>query len=293
MTSMSMHKKTKLLSTQFLTSLISTTLVLVLLGTVVFFVLLAPRLANSLRENTNVTVYLVETADSAQAVQLTASLEKATYVRQLEYISKEQAMQSIAEELGPDSLTFSDYNPLSDAIVLNVTADYANNDSLEMISEQLQREKLVDEVIYEKDVTASVNSVLHKVNLVLLIVAVLFLLISFQLIKDTVSLTIFAQRFTLNTMKLVGASWGFIRRPFLSQALLLGFIASALAIGVIWLGMQQLIRFVPEIGEVTDPQLWLMVGGAVLLFGLLITFVCTFLSLGKYLRMSSNALYHA
>lgn len=290
---MSMHKKTKLLSTQFLTSLISTTLVLVLLGTVVFFVLLAPRLANSLRENTNVTVYLVETADSAQAVQLTASLEKATYVRQLEYISKEQAMQSIAEELGPDSLTFSDYNPLSDAIVLNVTADYANNDSLEMISEQLQREKLVDEVIYEKDVTASVNSVLHKVNLVLLIVAVLFLLISFQLIKDTVSLTIFAQRFTLNTMKLVGASWGFIRRPFLSQALLLGFIASALAIGVIWLGMQQLIRFVPEIGEVTDPQLWLMVGGAVLLFGLLITFVCTFLSLGKYLRMSSNALYHA
>ncbi len=287
-----MHKKSKLLSTQFLTSLISTTLVLVLLGTVVFFVLLAPRLANSLRENTNMTVYLAETADSAHSVQLADRLKTAPYVRQLEYISKESAMEAIAAELGSDSLTFADYNPLSDVFVLNVVADYANNDSMEMVSAQLRQEKLVDEVVYEKDVTASVNRVLHRVNLVLLVVAVLFLLISFQLIKDTVSLTIFAQRFTLNTMKLVGASWGFIRRPFLNKALLLGLIASVVAAGIIYVGMQQLMRFVPELEGVTDLQLWLMVGGAVLLFGLLITFVCTFLSLRKYLKMSSNALYH-
>jgi cell division transport system permease protein len=286
------HKKSKLLSTQFLTSLISTTLVLVLLGTVVFFVLLAPRLANSLRENTNMTVYLAETADSAHSVQLADRLKTAPYVRQLEYISKESAMEAIAAELGSDSLTFADYNPLSDVFVLNVVADYANNDSMEMVSAQLRQEKLVDEVVYEKDVTASVNRVLHRVNLVLLVVAVLFLLISFQLIKDTVSLTIFAQRFTLNTMKLVGASWGFIRRPFLNKALLLGLIASVVAAGIIYVGMQQLMRFVPELEGVTDLQLWLMVGGAVLLFGLLITFVCTFLSLRKYLKMSSNALYH-
>ena len=201
-------------------------------------------------------------------------------------------MEAIAAELGSDSLTFADYNPLSDVFVLNVVADYANNDSMEMVSAQLRQEKLVDEVVYEKDVTASVNRVLHRVNLVLLVVAVLFLLISFQLIKDTVSLTIFAQRFTLNTMKLVGASWGFIRRPFLNKALLLGLIASVVAAGIIYVGMQQLMRFVPELEGVTDLQLWLMVGGAVLLFGLLITFVCTFLSLRKYLKMSSNALYH-
>ncbi len=287
-----MHKKSRFLSTQFLTSLISTTLVLVLLGTVVFFVLLAPRLANSLRENTNMTVYLTETADSLQSVQLADRLKAAPYVRQLEYITKESAMESIAEELGSDSLTFADYNPLSDVFVLNVVADYANNDSMEMVSAQLRTEKLVDEVVYEKDVTASVNRVLHSVNLVLLVVALLFLLISFQLIKDTVSLTIFAQRFTLNTMKLVGASWGFIRRPFLNKALLLGSIASVIAAGIIYLGIQQLIRFLPEMEGVIDMQLWLMVGGAVLLSGLLITFVCTYLSLHKYLKMSSNALYH-
>ena len=287
-----MHKKSRFLSTQFLTSLISTTLVLVLLGTVVFFVLLAPRLANSLRENTNMTVYLTETADSLQSVQLADRLKAAPYVRQLEYITKESAMESIAEELGSDSLTFADYNPLSDVFVLNVVADYANNDSMEMVSAQLRTEKLVDEVVYEKDVTASVNRVLHSVNLVLLVVALLFLLISFQLIKDTVSLTIFAQRFTLNTMKLVGASWGFIRRPFLNKALLLGSIASVIAAGIIYLGIQQLIRFLPEMEGVIDMQLWLIVGGAVLLSGLLITFVCTYLSLHKYLKMSSNALYH-
>jgi len=286
------HKKSRFLSTQFLTSLISTTLVLVLLGTVVFFVLLAPRLANSLRENTNMTVYLTETADSLQSVQLADRLKAAPYVRQLEYITKESAMESIAEELGSDSLTFADYNPLSDVFVLNVVADYANNDSMEMVSAQLRTEKLVDEVVYEKDVTASVNRVLHSVNLVLLVVALLFLLISFQLIKDTVSLTIFAQRFTLNTMKLVGASWGFIRRPFLNKALLLGSIASVIAAGIIYLGIQQLIRFLPEMEGVIDMQLWLIVGGAVLLSGLLITFVCTYLSLHKYLKMSSNALYH-
>ena len=287
-----MHKKSRFLSTQFLTSLISTTLVLVLLGTVVFFVLLAPRLANSLRENTNMTVYLTETADSLQSVQLADRLKAAPYVRQLEYITKESAIESIAEELGSDSLTFADYNPLSDVFVLNVVADYANNDSMEMVSAQLRTEKLVDEVVYEKDVTASVNRVLHSVNLVLLVVALLFLLISFQLIKDTVSLTIFAQRFTLNTMKLVGASWGFIRRPFLNKALLLGSIASVIAAGIIYLGIQQLIRFLPEMEGVIDMQLWLIVGGAVLLSGLLITFVCTYLSLHKYLKMSSNALYH-
>ena len=128
--------------------------------------------------------------------------------------------------------------------------------------------------------------------MVLLALAILFTIISFGLINNTVKLTIFARRFLINTMKLVGASWGFIRKPFLKQSLVMGIISSVLACAALFFLVNWLYGLEPDVQEVIDIQMLTIVGVAVVAFGLLLTFLCTFISLNRYLRMSSNDLYH-
>ena len=148
------------------------------------------------------------------------------------------------------------------------------------------------DVIYQKELMNAVNNNIQKFSIILLIIAALFTYISFALINNTVRLTIFSRRFIINTMKLVGASWGFIRRPFLNQGLLLGVLSAIIADAII-IGFVYWARsFEPEINTVVNMQVMIIVGISVLVFGLLITFLCTYFSLSKYLKMNSNELYH-
>ena len=148
------------------------------------------------------------------------------------------------------------------------------------------------DVIYSKDLIRSVNNNLRKVSIVLLIIAALFTYISFALINNTVRLTIFSKRFIINTMKLVGASWSFIRRPFLTRSLILGIVSAVLANGLIVAGLYWLHKFEPQIHAVIGLKVVVIVAAAVFCFGLLITYLCTFFSLNRYLRMNSNELYY-
>ncbi len=286
------HKKSSFYSTQFLTSCISTTLVLVLLGTIVLFVLVARNLSDYVRENINVTVLVSDDMQPEDIQQMKSELEAAPYVKHIDYISKEQALAEQTEAMGTDPTEFIDYNPFTASLEIKMTADYANNDSLLNIARQLRSNVGVIDVLYQKELMQSVNDNIRKLSIILLIIAALFTYISFELINNTVRLTIFSRRFTINTMKLVGASWNFIRRPFLNQAFTLGIVSALIADTAIYFGLQWLKRFEPELNAIVDLKVYGIVALAVLLFGLLITFLCTYVSLDKYLRMSSNALYH-
>lgn len=289
---MSKNKAAGLLSTQFVTALISTSLVLVLLGTIVLFVLTARNLSNYVKENINVTILLNDDISQGEIESLQKSLEEQQYVKSLKYISKERALHEQCVDMGTDPSEFLGYNPFTASFEVKLKSKYANNQSLEKISKQLKATKKVMDVIYQKELMNAVNNNIQKFSIILLIIAALFTYISFALINNTVRLTIFSRRFIINTMKLVGASWGFIRRPFLNQGLLLGVLSAIIADAII-IGFVYWARsFEPEINTVVNMQVMIIVGISVLVFGLLITFLCTYFSLSKYLKMNSNELYH-
>ena len=234
------HKRSRWFNTQFMTSCISTTLVLILLGTIIFFMLSAKNLSAFIKENLNVSVLVNDELKQTDIDSLQAELTNSPYVKRLTFISKEQALEETSKDLGTDPTEFLGYNPFTPSFEINVNEPYANNDSLSKIVAELDLREEIVGVDYDKETLESVNDNIRKISAVLLVIACLFLYISFTLINNTVRLTIFSKRFLINTMKLVGASWGFIRRPFLKNAFRLGILSgiaadTALLCGIHWM----------------------------------------------------------
>lgn len=285
-------KRHSFLSTQFITAAISTTLVLVLLGIIVLFVITAQNLSTYVKENINVSVLISDEMDSLQIKSMEKMLKQASYAKSVEYISKEQALVEEIQAQGIDPTEFIGVNPYTASFEVKIHADHANPDSISSAVKKLKGNPNVVDVIYSKDLIKSVNDNIRKVSIILLIIAALFTYISFALINNTVRLTIFSKRFIINTMKLVGASWNFIRRPFLTQSFTLGIASAIIADALIIGGIYWLHNFEPQITAVIDLKAIIIVSAAVFLFGIIITYFCTLFSLNKYLKMSSNELYY-
>ena len=285
-------KRHSFLSTQFITAAISTTLVLVLLGIIVLFVITAQNLSTYVKENINVSVLISDEMDSLQIKSMEKMLKQAPYAKSVEYISKEQALVEEIQAQGIDPTEFIGVNPYTASFEVKIHADHANPDSISSAVKKLKGNPNVVDVIYSKDLIKSVNDNIRKVSIILLIIAALFTYISFALINNTVRLTIFSKRFIINTMKLVGASWNFIRRPFLTQSFALGITSAIIADALIIGGIYWLHNFEPQITAVIDLKAIIIVSAAVFLFGIIITYFCTLFSLNKYLKMSSNELYY-
>ena len=285
-------KNAPFLSTQFITTTISTTLVLVLLGVIVLFVLTARNLSTYVKENINISVLVSDDMNSEQLEQMGEQLRMAPYAKSVQYISKEEALKEEILAQGIDPTEFLGANPYTASFEVKINASYADPDSIGAAVRGLKGNADVVDVIYSKDLIKSVNDNIRKASIVLFIIAALFTYISFALINNTVRLTIFSKRFIINTMKLVGASWNFIRRPFLSQGLTLGIVSAMIADGLIMGGIYWLHQFEPQISAIINMQAIAIVTAAVFIFGMVITFLCTFFSLNKYLKMSSNDLYY-
>lgn len=276
---------------QGVTLCISTALVLILLGMVVFSVLSARNLSAYVKENLTVTMMLGEDITDPEARQLCSELRKQSYISNITYISKEQALKEQTEAMGTDPSEFIGMNPFVASIELQLKAEYANTDSLKWISKNIKADKRVTDVTYPQDLMDSVNHNLNKINLVLLVLAVLLTCVSFSLINNTVRLGMYARRFTIHTMKLVGASWGFIRRPFLRNAMGIGVLAAVIADGVLASGVYALYSYEPGVMAVVTWQVMAITGGAVFLFGVLITLLCACFSVNRFLRMKAGDLY--
>ena len=182
-------------------------------------------------------------------------------------------------------------NPLLASIELTLKGDYANNDSLNWISKELKASPKVADITYQHELVEDVNTTLSKVSLVLLVLAALLTFVSFSLINNTVRLGIYAGRFSIHTMKLVGASWGFIRRPFIKQAVSVGIIAALLAIIVLACLVYGLYRYQENVFSIITWEVLAITGCAVLLFGICITAICAYVSVNSFLRMKAGELY--
>ena len=277
---------------QFITSSISTILVLLLLGMVVFFVLSANNLSTYVRENIGLTVLVSDDMKQPEALKFQRELNEKAYVKESQYISKEQALKEQTEAMGTDPAEFLGYNPFTASIEIKLNAVYANSDSIAWIEKEILENKKVMEVSYPQDLLDSVNRNLQKVSLFLLGLAALLTLISFALINNTIRLAIYAKRFLIHTMKLVGASWSFIRKPFLIRNLWIGVLAAVMADAVLMTMAYMLVKYEPQLVEIITAQTMLVVMLSVLAFGVLITWMCAYISINKYLRMKASTLYY-
>ena len=206
---------------QMITLCISTSMVLVLLGLVVFSVLTSRNLSQWVKENLTVTVMLNDEVTENEAKLLCRDLYHRPYSRNIDYISREQALKEQSQAMGSDPSEFLGMNPFSATLELQLKSDYANHDSLQWIAAELRKDPKISDVAYQVDLMDRVNRNLTKINIVLLVIAGLLTFISFSLINNTVRLSVYSRRFLIHTMKLVGASWGFIRRPFMRRDWLL------------------------------------------------------------------------
>lgn len=285
------HHTTSLFDMQFVTSCISTTLVLLLLGMVVFFVLAAHNLSVYVKENINFSIVISDDMKERDILSLQKNLNKEPFVKSTEYISKKQALEEQTEAMGTDPQEFLGYNPFSASIEVKLKSAYANTDSIAKIEKQIRKNTDIQDVLYQKELVNAVNDNIRKISLLLLGLAVILALISFALINNTIRLAVYSKRFLIHTMKLVGANWSFIRRPFLRRNFWTGVLAAALADGLLWGAATWLVEKEPELVKVVTPQIMLLVSVAVLLFGVLITWLCALFSVNKYLRMKAGALY--
>jgi cell division transport system permease protein len=277
---------------QFITSSISTTLVLLLLGMVVFFVLSANNLSNYVRENISFTILISDDMKEAEALKLQSAMAEKNYVRKSIYISKEQALKEQTEAMGTDPAEFLGYNPFTASIEIKLKAAYAHTDSIAWIEKEILTNKKVMEISYPENLLDSVNRNIQRLSLFLIGLASLLTLISFALINNTIRLAVYSKRFLIHTMKLVGASWGFIRRPFLLRNLWIGMLAAAIADAILLASAYTLVNYEPQLIDIITPSTLLTVMMTVFVFGVTITSMCAYFSINKYLRMKASTLYY-
>ncbi|RPH31365.1 MAG: FtsX-like permease family protein [Bacteroidales bacterium] len=275
-----------------LSSIISISLVLFMLGIIGVLVFNAKKLSDFVKENIGFSIFLHDDIREVDANYLRKTLDASSFVRYTEYISKERAAKELKEQLGEDFISFLGYNPLSASIDVRMKADYANQDSINKIETFLLQFKQVKEVHYQKSVVNLINENVSKISIVVLAFSGLLLFIALVLINNTIRLSVYSRRFIINTMKLVGATWGFIRKPFLVKSIIHGLYASLIAITMLS-GLFYLVK--KEFGDlvdIIDYQFIIIIFGMVILFGVLINLISTYFAVNKFLRLKADDLYY-
>ena len=270
---------------------ISTTLVLLLLGAMGILFVAAQEVSKSVQDNLGVSVIMNNDAPEADILKLKERLDASRYTQAVKYISKEQALEEQRLELKADPVEQLGYNPYEAEIELTLKPEYANKDSLVMIEKSLLRNKEVKELIYQQELMDTVNESIRKIGLTLLAFLAMLTLISWSLRSNLVRLSIYSKRFLMHTMKLTGATWGFIRRPFIVSNMWIGLLSGVLANAMLAAGLYFLQQQEPVLMAYLPIDDLAVVGAAVILFGITICSLCAFLSVNRFLRMRNNDLY--
>lgn len=280
------------LAGSYLSTVISISLVLLLIGAASLLLVNASRVSDYFKENMQVSVMMKPEVSESEAILLQDKMNEMSFIRSSEFISKEQGTAEMAEMLGADFLSVFETSPIPISIEVTLKADYVSADSLEVVKTALSASPLVDEVVYQQSLVDALNQNLSKIETFLGIFMVLLMFISFVLINNTVRLNVFSKRFSIHTMKLVGATRGFIRAPFMVQAVFQGIIAALIAIALLVVGMYFLRQEFVQLFEVFSMDMLLLVMGIVLVSGIVICLVSTFFVVNKLVSLRKDDLYY-
>lgn len=274
------------------TTTISIALVLFLLGLTILTAFTGRGISAFVKENLTISVIISGEMDKPATDKLQASIEKKKYVKSIRFVSKEEIKKQLIEDLGRDPEEVLGYNPASDCFDISLRPEYANPDSIKTVEKDLKGLNLVKNVMYSADDLRMVNTNLSRIGAGLLVLAIVLMIISFALIQNTIKLNIYSRRFLINTMRLVGATNGFIRKPFVSGMIVSGIVAAILAnlgiLGLVYYFQQEY----PDLLTIIDINNLFIVFGAVLALGILLTLVATVFAVNRYLRMKTDKFYY-
>ena len=280
------------LANAYLSSVISISLVLLLVGIASMLLVNARSVSDYFKENMQVSVMMKQTVSEDAAMKYQDGLNKERFIKNTVFVSREQGKREMADMLGDDFLDVFETSPIPVSIDVTLNAEYVSADSLEVVKEVIVKSPLVDEVVYQRSLVDALNANLSRISFVLAIFIALLLFVSFVLINNTVRLNVFSKRFTIHTMKLVGATRSFIRAPFLIQSVFQGIFAAFIAI-IVLVAMLFVVRSeFAQLFEVFRLELLLVVMGIVLVSGVVICFVSTFFVVGKLVGLSKDDLYY-
>lgn len=276
----------------YMSSVISISLVLLLVGVACMLLLNAGSVSDYFKENMGVSVILKPDVTEDQALAFQDRLEDERFVKSVTFISREQGEEEMKQMLGEDFLDVFETSPIPFSLDINLGASYVSSDSLEVVKGEIQKSVLVDEVNYQETLVDAMNSNFRKISIFLAVIILLLLFVSFVLINNTVRVSVFARRFTIHTMKLVGASRSFIRRPFLWQAAAQGVVSAIVANAVLWGLLSMLKNRFGYLAEVLSIDIVLLVMGIVLVTGLLLCVVSTYFVVNKLVALGKDDLYY-
>lgn len=286
------QKLNKRIFRSYLTSTISISMVLFLIGMLGVVLLNAERLAKYVRENIGFTLVLKDEIQENEIADLLKSLKSANFVKEAEYVDKATAAERLKTELGEDFTGFLGYNPLLSSIDVKLRADFATPEQLVVIEKKLMEFPQIKEVSYQHDMVKIINENVQKIGFILIFFSVLLLVIFFALISNTIRISIYSQRFIINTMLLVGATDSFIRAPFIRRSIKYGIIGALAANVLLFVLMMSYASELTGIISLDDFTIFGFVFVSVLFLGVLISYSSTYMAVNKFIRLKFDELYY-
>ncbi len=285
------YQKRRLITSYF-SVVISIALVLFLVGLLGILVLNTKKVADHFKEQIALTIYLDDTAKEVEINQLQKSIALEDYTKSIDFVSKDEAAEAYSKEIGEDFMEFLGYNPLQNAIDIYFNADYVSEVQLAEISRDLGEYDFVDEIVYDQPLIVLLNNNIKKLSFWILVISGVFTFIAVLLINSSIRLSVYSKRFIIKTMQMVGATKGFIRRPFIWRSIKLGCIGGLLALGGMATVLYYLNQSFAELNFLSNKP---MLGGlfaAVFILGLLITWLSTFFATQRFLNLKTDELYY-
>ena len=272
--------------------IISLSLVLFVLGLLSLFLINAQRLTNYVKENIGFSIMIKENIKEIELIEFNKILDGESFTKSTEFISKEAATKDLENELGEDFVSFLGFNPIMASIDVKLNSSYANNDSLNNISSLLQKNKIVHEVYYQKNLIEKLNNNIRKISFFLFAFSLILFFIAFALINNTIRLSVYSKRFVIRTMSLVGAESQFIQKPFLINAIYQGLYSAISAVFLLIGSIQLIQKETASILNINDLQIIGIVFIVLFCSGVIISVASTFFAVRRFIYSNENELYN-
>lgn len=280
------------LRSSYLSVIISIALVLFLVGFLGVILLKTNTISNHFKEKVAITIFLNDNAKSNDVEILKAELKKAEYAKDVVYISKKEAAEIYAEEIGEDFVEFLGDNPLKNAIDVTLKSDFVTPEKMNEIEKQLLIRSIVAEVVYDKPLIELLTKNINRISFWMLLLSAIFTLIAVVLINSSIRISIYSKRFTIKTMQMVGATKGFIRRPFIWKSIKLGIIGALVSNAALIGFIIYINKMVPEIELLSDYKELGILFLFIIIMGVLITWLSTFFATQRFLNLRTDELYY-